>query len=145
MSALTFRTAPSTATPSTPQGPAVRRWLALDAVVTGGNALAYLLARQDRSNRCSACPPLLVASVGAFLLVFAGGVGWLAAGRSRRAVPVRLVIEANAALGGGRVRAALAAGLGRGTAAVRCPAQAAVVAAFAGDPVHRRGAAPAAR
>ncbi|MGK5534202.1 hypothetical protein [Streptomyces sp. URMC 129] len=128
MSALTFRTT-TTATPVPPRV-RLRRWLALDAVVTGGNALAYLAAAGPL-GRLLGLDTALVAGIGAFLLVFAGGVGWLATRAEPPVLPVRLVIEANAAwvvagLG------SLALGLGPSTAgAVWIPAQAAVVAALA--------------
>ncbi|WP_059006003.1 hypothetical protein [Streptomyces specialis] len=129
MSALTFRTATPTASPVTPPV-RLRRWLALDAVVTGGNALAYLLAAGP-VGRLLGLSTGLIAGVGAFLLVFAGGVAWLATRPEPPVLPVKLVIEANAAWVVAS-SAALALGLGPSTAgAVWIPAQAAGVAAFA--------------
>lgn len=74
----------------------LRRFLALDAVVTGANGLAYLAVSGPLGRFLSVDSTLLLA-LGAFLTVYAAAVGLLAS-RARPAVfPVRAVIEANLA------------------------------------------------
>ncbi|WP_455771600.1 hypothetical protein [Streptomyces tendae] len=63
----------------------LRRFLALDAVVTGANALAYLALSGPLGRYLGAGSGLLLA-LGAFLAVYAGCVGLLAA-RPRPPVP----------------------------------------------------------
>jgi hypothetical protein len=123
MSALTFTTAPAT--------PLLwlRRWLALDALVTGANALAYLLAAGPL-GRLLGLDTALVAGVGAFLLLYAAGVGLLARRPEPPVLGVRCVIEANAAW----VAVSLAALLWLGpdpAGVVWIPVQAAVVGTLA--------------
>ncbi|GGW94353.1 hypothetical protein [Streptomyces lomondensis] len=74
----------------------LRRFLALDAVVTGGNALAYL-AFSGPLGRFLGADATLLTAVGAFLAVYAAGVGLLAARRRPPALGVRAVVEANLA------------------------------------------------
>ncbi|MFF7896926.1 hypothetical protein ACFZDI_34480 [Streptomyces sp. NPDC007907] len=74
----------------------LRRFLALDAVVTGGNALAYLAFSGPLGRFLGADATLLLA-LGAFLAVYAAGVGLLAARRQPPAGGVRAVVEANLA------------------------------------------------
>ncbi|QFR03105.1 hypothetical protein F9278_39730 [Streptomyces phaeolivaceus] len=72
----------------------LRRFLAVDAVVTGANGLAYLLAAGPLDRFLGVGSGLLL-GLGAFLTVYAAGVALLAA-RERPAAPlVRAVIEAN--------------------------------------------------
>ncbi|KOG42977.1 hypothetical protein [Streptomyces resistomycificus] len=74
----------------------LRRFLALDAVVTGVNGLAYLAASGPLGRFLGVDSGLLL-GLGVFLAVYAAAVGLLAA-RARPAVlPVRAVIEANLA------------------------------------------------
>jgi hypothetical protein len=73
---------------------ALRRFLALDAVVTGANGLAYLAASGPLGRLLGVDPGLLLA-LGAFLAVYAAGVGLLASRARPAALPVRVVIEAN--------------------------------------------------
>ncbi|MEV0171386.1 hypothetical protein AB0I00_09715 [Streptomyces sp. NPDC050803] len=73
---------------------ALRRFLALDAVVTGGNALAYLAASGPLGDLLGVDSTLLL-ELGVFLAVFAAGVGWLASRARPAAFPVRAVVEAN--------------------------------------------------
>ncbi|WP_405895690.1 hypothetical protein OG272_40500 [Streptomyces sp. NBC_00104] len=74
----------------------LRRFLAGDAVVTGANGLAYLLAAGPLGRFLGVDSGLLVA-LGAFLAVYAAGVA-LVASRERPPAPaVRAVIEANLA------------------------------------------------
>ncbi|MFE9621975.1 hypothetical protein [Streptomyces sp. NPDC006527] len=75
---------------------ALRRFLALDAVVTGANGLAYLAASGPLGRLLGVDPGLLLA-LGAFLAVYAAGVGLLASRARPAALPVCVVIEANLA------------------------------------------------
>ncbi|MEV7796816.1 hypothetical protein [Streptomyces sp. NPDC087512] len=75
---------------------ALRRFLALDALVTGGNALAYLAFSGPLGRFLGAGSGLLL-GLGAFLAVYAGAVGLLAARRHPPALGVRVVVEANLA------------------------------------------------
>lgn len=74
----------------------LRRFLALDAVVTGGNALAYL-AFSGPLGRLLGVDATLLLALGAFLALYAAGVGLLAARRHPPALGVRAVVEANLA------------------------------------------------
>ncbi|MDN0198433.1 hypothetical protein [Streptomyces sp. S.PNR 29] len=74
----------------------LRRFLALDAVVTGANALAYLAASGPLGRFLGVDSGLLLA-LGAFLAVYAAGVAWLAARPQPAAFGVRVVVEANVA------------------------------------------------
>ncbi|MFF9622645.1 hypothetical protein [Streptomyces griseosporeus] len=74
----------------------LRRFLALDAVVTGANAVAYLAASGPLGRLLGVGSGLLL-ELGAFLAVFAAGVGLLAARTRPAALPVRAVVEANLA------------------------------------------------
>ncbi|MFG3723032.1 hypothetical protein ACGF8D_35140 [Streptomyces massasporeus] len=74
----------------------LRRFLALDAVVTGGNALAYLAFSGPLGRFLGADAALLLA-LGAFLALYAAAVGLLAARRRPPALGVRAVVEANLA------------------------------------------------
>ncbi|MGW0348282.1 hypothetical protein ACWDX8_16935 [Streptomyces anthocyanicus] len=106
----------------------LRRFLALDAAVTGANALAYL-ALSGPLGRCLGSGLLL--ALGAFLAVYAGCVGLLAARSRPPALAVRAVVEANLAWAAVSF-AALALWLTPTTAgAVWTVLQALVVAAFA--------------
>ncbi|WLW51028.1 hypothetical protein [Streptomyces sp. YU58] len=109
---------------------ALRRFLALDALVTGANGLAYLALSGPLADFLGIDSTLLL-GLGAFLLVYAAGVGALATRERPPAPAVRAVIEANlvwAALS----CVALALWLTPSTAgAVWTVLQAAVVAGFA--------------
>ena len=74
----------------------LRRFLALDAAVTGGNALAYLAFSGPLGRFLGADATLLLA-LGAFLALYAVGVGLLAGRRQPPALGVRAVVEANLA------------------------------------------------
>ncbi|WP_031475876.1 hypothetical protein [Streptomyces bicolor] len=74
----------------------LRRFLALDAVVTGANGLAYLVASGPLGRLIGVDSALLLA-LGAFLTVYAAGVGVLASRARPAALPVRAVIEINLA------------------------------------------------
>ncbi|MFD7263935.1 hypothetical protein [Streptomyces sp. NPDC059874] len=73
---------------------ALRRFLALDSVVTTGNGLAYV-AFSAPLGRLLGVDQGLLLELGLFLTVFGAGVGWLASRRQPPAFPVKFVIEAN--------------------------------------------------
>ncbi|MFI9819700.1 hypothetical protein ACIHFC_04360 [Streptomyces sp. NPDC052013] len=108
----------------------LRRFLALDAAVTGANALAYL-ALSGPLGRFLGVDAALLLGLGAFLAVYAAGVGLLAARRHPPALGVRAVVEANLAWSAVSL-AALALWLDPSTAgAVWTVLQALTVAGFA--------------
>ncbi|MEU1049201.1 hypothetical protein ABZ400_29165 [Streptomyces sp. NPDC005897] len=74
----------------------LRRFLALDAAVTGTNAFAYLALSGPLGRWFGAGSGLLLA-LGAFLAVYAGCVGLLATRSRPPALAVRAVVEANLA------------------------------------------------
>ncbi|MFI6010816.1 hypothetical protein ACIBAG_18690 [Streptomyces sp. NPDC051243] len=74
----------------------LRRFLALDAVVTGANGLAYLVVSGPLGRLLGVDSGLLLV-LGAFLTAYAAGVGLLASRARPAALPVRAVIEANLA------------------------------------------------
>ncbi|MDG9689604.1 hypothetical protein ACH4NS_18400 [Streptomyces mutabilis] len=74
----------------------LRRFLALDAVVTGANAVAYLALPGPLGRFLGAGSGLLLA-LGAFLAVYAGCVALVAARSRPPALAVRAVVEANLA------------------------------------------------
>ncbi|MGW1891342.1 hypothetical protein ACWCP6_13970 [Streptomyces sp. NPDC002004] len=126
MSALQLATLARTSEPAT----MLRRFLALDAVVTTGNGLAYLVASGPLGRLLGVDGGLLL-GIGAFLAVFGAGVGVLAARTGPPVLPVRAVVEANAAWALLSL-VALFAWLSPTTAgAVWIPAQAVTVAGFA--------------
>ncbi|WP_418960007.1 hypothetical protein [Streptomyces tritici] len=73
---------------------ALRRFLALDAVVTGGNGLAYLFASEALGDLLGVDAGLLL-ELGVFLTVYALGVGLLAARPQPPALGVKAVIDCN--------------------------------------------------
>lgn len=92
MSATSLAALARTSDPQT----VLRRFLALDAVVTGANGLAYLVASGPLGRLLGIDSALLLA-LGAFLAVYAAAVGLLASCVRPAAFPVRAVIEANLA------------------------------------------------
>ncbi|MCT9083180.1 hypothetical protein [Streptomyces fulvoviolaceus] len=74
----------------------LRRFLALDALVTGANGLAYLAASGPLGGFLGVDSALLL-GLGAFLLVYAAGVGVPASRERPPVLAVRAVIEANLA------------------------------------------------
>jgi len=74
----------------------LRRLLALDAAVTGTNAPAYLAVSGPLGDLLGADPGLLLA-LGAFLALYAAGVGLVASRPHPAALHVRVVVEANLA------------------------------------------------
>ncbi|QNE76779.1 hypothetical protein F0344_21050 [Streptomyces finlayi] len=91
MSATTLSGLARTAEPLT----MLRRFLVLDAVVTGVNGLAYVAA-SGPLGRLLGVDPTLLLWLGVFLLAFAADVGWLASRREPSAFLTRLVIDVNA-------------------------------------------------
>jgi hypothetical protein len=75
---------------------ALRRFLALDAVVTGANGLAYLAASGPLGRFLGVDSALLLA-LGAVLALYGAVVGLLASRTRPGALPVRAVIETNLA------------------------------------------------
>lgn len=74
----------------------LRRFLALDAVVTGVNGLAYVAA-SGPLGRLLGVDPALLLGLGVFLVLFAAAVGRLASRREPSGFLTRVVIEANLA------------------------------------------------
>ncbi|MFC4607011.1 hypothetical protein [Streptomyces maoxianensis] len=72
----------------------LRRFLALDALVTGVNALAYVAASGPLGRLLGVDATVLV-ELGVFLALFGAGVGFLASRRQPPQLPVKLVVEAN--------------------------------------------------
>jgi hypothetical protein len=108
----------------------LRRFLALDAAVTGANGLAYLAASGPLGRLLGVGSGLLLA-LGLLLTVYAAGVGRLASRRRPPVLPVRAVIEVNFAWAALSF-VALAVWLSPSTAgAVWVPVQALTVAGFA--------------
>jgi hypothetical protein len=108
----------------------LRRWLAIDAIATGANAVAYLLATGP-VGRLLGLESALLIGVGAFLLPYAAIVGWLAYRQDPPALAVRCVVEANLVWVVASL-AALALWLDPSTTGgVYIPTQAAAVAALA--------------
>ncbi|MDX2826043.1 hypothetical protein PV416_34520 [Streptomyces ipomoeae] len=74
----------------------LRRFLAVDAVVTGVNGLAYLFASGPLGRFLGVDSGLLL-GLGVFLTVYAAAVGLLASRERPPALPAQAVIEANLA------------------------------------------------
>ncbi|MGW1814942.1 hypothetical protein ACWCQM_15470 [Streptomyces sp. NPDC002125] len=72
----------------------LRRFLALDAVVTGVNGLAYVAA-SGPLGRLLGVDPTLLLWLGVFLLAYAADVGWLASRREPSGFLTRVVIDMN--------------------------------------------------
>ncbi|MEV6201254.1 hypothetical protein AB0M64_14865 [Streptomyces sp. NPDC051771] len=109
---------------------ALRRFLALDAVVTGANGLAYALASGPLGELLGVDAGLLL-GLGLFLTAYAAGVAWLASRPQPPATAVKLVVDANLLWAALSV-VALVAWLEPTTAGlVWTPTQAGTVAGFA--------------
>ncbi|MGW3495871.1 hypothetical protein [Streptomyces sp. NPDC001020] len=91
MSALQLSALARTSDPQT----MLRRFLALDAVTTTGNGLAYLAASGPLGRFLGMNQGLLL-GLGAFLALYGAGVGVLASRKNPPVLPVRAVVEANA-------------------------------------------------
>ncbi|MER5963894.1 hypothetical protein [Streptomyces sp. NPDC002057] len=74
---------------------AVRRFLALDAAVTGANGIAYAVAPEPLGEFLGIDAGLLLA-LGILLTVYAAGVAWLASRPQPPASAVKLVVDINA-------------------------------------------------
>ncbi|WP_371618751.1 hypothetical protein [Streptomyces sp. NBC_00454] len=109
---------------------ALRRFLALDSVVTTGNGLAYA-AFSAPLGRLLGLGQGLVLGLGAFLVFYGAGVGLLASRRQPPVFPVRLVIESNYAWAALSLVALVAWFTPTTAGAVWIPAQALTVASFA--------------
>ncbi|WP_405019454.1 hypothetical protein OHV05_23810 [Kitasatospora sp. NBC_00070] len=72
----------------------LRRVLALDAVVTGGNGLAYL-AFSGPLGELLGIDRMVLLDIGAFLLLFGAGVGFLASRRRPSESAVKALVDAN--------------------------------------------------
>ncbi|MEU5345080.1 MULTISPECIES: hypothetical protein [unclassified Streptomyces] len=126
MSATQFAALARTTEPQT----MLRRFLALDAAVTGVNGVAYLVASGPLGRLLDVGSGLLLA-LGPVLTVYAAGVAWLASRRPSPVLAVRAVIEINLAWAALSF-VALAVWLTPSTAgAVWIPLQALTVAGFA--------------
>ncbi|MEV7194723.1 hypothetical protein AB0N81_23375 [Streptomyces sp. NPDC093510] len=108
----------------------LRRFLALDAVVTAGNGIAYAAASGPLGDFLGVDSGLLL-GLGVFLTLFGAGVGYLASRKSPPKAAVQAVVEANAVWALASV-VALVAWLSPSTAgAVWIPLQAVTVGGFA--------------
>ncbi|CAM5537213.1 hypothetical protein [Streptomyces aurantiogriseus] len=75
---------------------ALRRFLALDAVVTGANGIAYLAA-SGPLGRLLGVDATLLLELGLVLTVYAAAVGLLASRARPATLPVKAVVEINLA------------------------------------------------
>ncbi|MEU9300019.1 hypothetical protein [Streptomyces sp. NPDC048269] len=73
---------------------ALRRFLALDSVVTTGNGLAYVAFSAPLGRLLGVGQGLLL-ELGVLLAAFGAAVGWLASRRRPPVFPVKFVVEAN--------------------------------------------------
>jgi hypothetical protein len=119
----------------------LRTALKLDAVVTGANGAAYLVAAGPLEDLLGPSPALL-RGIGAFLLLFSAAV-WTVAARPRVSASAALVVIALNVLWAADSIAFLATGLSDPTTAgaVWIVLQALVVAGFAALQAVARGAA----
>ncbi|MGW6059659.1 hypothetical protein [Streptomyces sp. NPDC055189] len=108
----------------------LRRFLALDAVVTAGNGLGYAAASGPFGRLLGVDAGLLL-GLGVFLTLYAAGVGYLASRKSPPVLAVRGVIEANTLWALLSVVAVVAWFSPSTAGAVWIPLQAVVVAGFA--------------
>ncbi|MFD9303787.1 hypothetical protein ACFWCB_14260 [Streptomyces sp. NPDC060048] len=109
---------------------ALRRVLAVDAVVTAGNGLAYAAFSAPLGRLLGVGQGLLL-ELGLLLVLYGAGVGRLASRRQPAAFPVKLVIEANYAWAALSLVAVVVWFTPTTAGAVWIPAQALVVASFA--------------
>ncbi|MGW1775221.1 hypothetical protein [Streptomyces sp. NPDC002104] len=126
MSATLLTAVARTAVPQT----ALRRFLALDSVVTTGNGLAYA-AFSAPLGRLLGLGQGLVLGLGVFLVLYGAGVGLLASRRRPPVFPVKLVIESNYAWAALSLVALIVRFEPTTAGAVWIPAQALTVASFA--------------
>lgn len=90
MSATLLTAVARTTVPET----ALRRVLALDAVVSGGNGLAYVAFSASLARPLGVGQGMLL-GLGVFMVLYGAGVGLLASRRQPPVFPVRLVVEGN--------------------------------------------------
>ncbi|GAA1511271.1 hypothetical protein GCM10009730_14760 [Streptomyces albidochromogenes] len=109
----------------------LRRFLALDAVVTTGNGLVYVVASGPVGRLLGVGSGLLL-GLGVLLVVFGAGVGFLASRPEPSALAVRAVVEVNLAWAVASVAALLLWFSPTTAGAFWIPLQAATVAGFAG-------------
>ncbi|MGW7055854.1 hypothetical protein [Streptomyces sp. NPDC054887] len=109
----------------------LRRFLALDAVVTTGNGLVYVAASGPVGRLLGVGSGLLL-GLGVLLVVFGAGVGYLASRREPATLPVRAVVEVNLAWAVAGLVALVLWFSPTTAGAFWIPAQAAIVACFAG-------------
>ncbi|MCX5403499.1 hypothetical protein OHA37_06340 [Streptomyces sp. NBC_00335] len=126
MSATLLTAVARTAVPWT----ALRRFLALDSVVTTGNGLAYVALSAPLGRLLGVGQGLLL-GLGVFLVLYGAGVGLLASRRQPPVFPVRLVIEGNYAWAALSLVAVVVWFTPTTVGAVWIPAQALTVASFA--------------
>ncbi|WP_457030279.1 hypothetical protein [Kitasatospora sp. P5_F3] len=120
----------------------LRKVLALDAVVTGGNGLAYL-AFSGPLGELLGIDRMVLLDIGAFLLLFGAGVGLLASRRQPAVPVVKGLVEANLAWAVLSIVAMLVWFEPSTAGMVWIPMQAATVAGFA--VLQWRALRPAAR
>ncbi|MFH8489288.1 hypothetical protein [Streptomyces longisporoflavus] len=108
----------------------LRRFLALDAVVTAGNGLAYAAASGPLGRFLGVDAGLLL-GLGIALVLYGAGVGYLASRKSPPTLAVRGVIEANTVWAVLSVVAVIAWFSPSTAGAVWIPLQAVVVGGFA--------------
>lgn len=109
---------------------ALRRFLALDAVVTTANGVAYL-AFPGALGRLLGVGEGLVLGLGILLALYGAGVGWLASRRQPPGLAVRLVVEVNYAWAALSLVATVVWFSPTTAGLVWIPVQAAAVASFA--------------
>ncbi|MFD9968981.1 hypothetical protein [Streptomyces sp. NPDC059017] len=109
----------------------LRRFLALDAAVTGLNGAAYLAA-PGPIGRLLGIDGSLLAALGALLVAVAAGIGLLASRREPPVAAVKLVVDVNAAWALLSLAAVVLWLEPTAAGAVWTPAQALTVACFAG-------------
>ncbi|MFJ7269619.1 hypothetical protein ACIQV3_23740 [Streptomyces sp. NPDC099050] len=126
MSAALLTAVARTAAP----GAALRRFLALDSVVSTGNGLAYL-AFSAPLGRLLGIGQGLLLGLGAFMVLYGAGVGLLASRRQPPVFPVKLVVEGNYAWAALSLVALFVWFEPTAAGAVWTAAQALVVASFA--------------
>ncbi|MDH6225941.1 MULTISPECIES: hypothetical protein [Streptomyces] len=108
----------------------LRRFLALDAVVTTANGVAYLAASGPLGRLLGVDSGLLL-GLGAFLVLFGAGVGFLGTRRLPPVLAVKGVVEANLVWAVASLVALFAWFDATAAGAVWIPAQALTVAGFA--------------
>ncbi|MEV0413772.1 hypothetical protein AB0I68_23930 [Streptomyces sp. NPDC050448] len=109
---------------------ALRRFLALDSVVTTGNGLVYA-AFSAPLGRLLGVGQAALLELGLFLTLYGAGVGWLASRRRPPVLPVKCVIGANYAWAALSLVSLFLWDAPTNAGLVWIPAQALTVAAFA--------------